>query len=69
MTKTKVILIVAFLVTTAAGVGVGMLVSWPKPGYSRRSRLARELNLSSEQQEQMRKIWSEVGGFRGGPDG
>ena len=69
MTKTKMILIVSFLVTAAAGIGVGMLVSWPKPRYAHRSRLARELNLSSEQQEQMRKIWSEVGGFRGGPDG
>ena len=69
MTKTKMILIVSFLVTAAAGIGVGMLVSWPNPRYARRSRLARELNLSSEQQEQMRKIWSEVRGFRGGRTG
>ena len=69
MTKTKMILIVSFLVTAAAGIGVGMLVSWPKPRYARRSRLAKELNLSSEQQEQMRKIWSEVRGFPGGRTG
>ena len=69
MTKTKMILIVSFLVTAAAGIGVGMLVSWPKPRYARRSRLTRELNLSSEQQEQMRKIWSGVRGFPRGRTG
>ena len=69
MTKTKMILIVSFLVTAAAGIGVGMLVSWPKPLFDHRSRLARELKLSSKQQEQMRKIWSEVGVFPGGRTG
>jgi len=64
MTRFKVILLVSFLLTFAAGTSLGLLTSWPKTRSSRRSRLWRELNLSEEQRNQMREIWSEVMGSR-----
>ena len=60
MTKTKVIVLVSFLLTAAAGAAVGMLVSWPEARHPHRPRLTEELGLSAEQQEKMRKIWSEA---------
>ena len=65
MTKTKIILLVSFVLTAAAGAAVGMLVSWPKPRRPHRPGLAEELGLSAEQQQKMRKIWSEVMGLPG----
>jgi Spy/CpxP family protein refolding chaperone len=72
MTRTKAILAAAFLLAFAAGTSVGLFASrpavsqpLPRPAGPRggpESFLARELNLSKDQQEQMRKIWSEVMG-------
>lgn len=61
MTKTNVILLVSFLLTFAAGGAVGLLVAKPAPAH-RESWLTEQLNLSADQREQMRKIWSEVMG-------
>ena len=65
MTKTKILLVVVFLVTFAAGAVAGRLY-WqsghrpPGPSF-----LAAELNLTSEQREQMHNIWTEVMGDGG----
>lgn len=64
MARSKVILLASFLLTFAAGTSLGLLISWPRSQPSRRSRLWRELNLSEEQRNQMREIWSEVMGSR-----
>lgn len=64
MTRFKVILFVSFLLTFVAGTSLGLLTSWPKSRSPHRSRLWRELNLSEEQRNQMREIWSEVMGSR-----
>ncbi|HUU90747.1 MAG TPA: periplasmic heavy metal sensor [Phycisphaerae bacterium] len=60
MTKAKVLLIVAFAVTFAAGAAVGLLV--PDPGHRPRgpSWLTAELGLTDQQREQMHEIWSEA---------
>jgi hypothetical protein len=70
----KVILVVGFLITF----GAGMVVGWQYRGHevlaapatttrptSRSGFLEAELNLSAEQREQMKKIWSETA-HRGG---
>ncbi len=64
MTKTKVILVAAFLLMFAAGGSVGMLVtrSSPQPEPPHESWWMSELNLAPEQREQMRTIWEEVMG-------
>jgi len=62
MTKAKAILLVSFLLTAVAGAAVGVLVSWPKSRHPHRPGLTEQLGLSPEQQEKMRKIWSEVMG-------
>lgn len=63
MTKIKLILIVSFLVTLAAGLASGVLIAHlkrpPPPGPS---WLNAELNLTATQREQMHQIWSEVMG-------
>jgi Spy/CpxP family protein refolding chaperone len=65
MTKTKILLVVVFLVTFAAGAVAGRL-AWqsghrpPGPSF-----LAAELNLTGEQREQMHNIWSEAMGEGG----
>jgi Spy/CpxP family protein refolding chaperone len=65
MTKTKILLVVVFLVTFAAGAVAGRLSvqSGHRPPGS--SFLAAELNLTSEQREQMHNIWTEVMGEGG----
>jgi len=76
MTWTKVILVSAFLLAFAAGTSVGLFATKPPtlppppPRDRPESFLARELNLTEEQKEQMKKIWSEVmgPGGRGQPD-
>jgi len=65
MTKTRTVLIISFLVIFAAGVGVGLFVGWRTRPRRRGSRLARELDLTQKQREQMRKIWTES--LRGAP--
>jgi len=60
MTKAKVLLTVAFVVTFAAGAAVGLLMS--SPGHRPRgpSWLTAELELTDQQREQMHEIWSEA---------
>lgn len=65
MSRTRIIVLVGFVAAFAAGVAVGLvmgrLTAWPPGGRPHGpSWLAHELNLSPEQQKQMREIWSEV---------
>lgn len=60
MTKTKVLLAVAFVVTLAAGVAVGLSVSRLEHRPPGPSWLSAELDLSRQQRDQMRQIWSDV---------
>jgi len=57
MTKTKLVLLVCFIATLAAGIAAGMAFSGP----NRRPHPRPDpLNLSPEQREKMRQIWSSV---------
>lgn len=60
MTKTKMLLILSFAVTFAAGAAVGILASRPGHPPRKPSWLTAELNLTDQQRDQMRDIWSEV---------
>lgn len=64
MTRTKIILFVAFLLMFAAGGSVGVLVahSSPPPPPPHESWWMSELNLTPEQREQMRAIWEDAMG-------
>ena len=62
MTKTKIILVVCFLVTFAAGGVVGWSVLRPDHPPRGPSWLTAELDLTDQQREQMHNIWSEVMG-------
>jgi len=62
MTKTRIIVVVCFCLAFAAGGAAGFAFSRFVLRPERRSHLADELNLTSEQSEKMRKIWSEVMG-------
>ncbi|HOD81782.1 MAG: hypothetical protein BWX88_03051 [Planctomycetes bacterium ADurb.Bin126] len=64
MIKTRLILAVAFVLVFAAGGSLGLVLA-RKPAPPERgpgSWLTQELNLSAEQREQMKKIWSEAMG-------
>jgi Spy/CpxP family protein refolding chaperone len=79
MSRTKVILVAAFLLAFAAGASLGLFASNPTvsqppprppgPRGGPESFFSKELNLTQEQRETMRKIWSEVRGPGGGPGG
>jgi Spy/CpxP family protein refolding chaperone len=65
--KVRLIILVGFALAFAAGASVGMLAASggrrrpsQRPGAGR--QLAKELGLTTEQQAQMRKIWSEAMG-------
>ena len=60
MTKTKLIMLVCFLVAFAAGTAVGFLAGRSAKAPRHRSSLSRELDLTAQQREQMRKVWSEL---------
>lgn len=60
MTKAKTMVCICFVLAFAAGVCVGLLVSRSASGPRSGSWLSRELDLTREQREQMRQIWSEV---------
>ncbi|MCD6417137.1 MAG: hypothetical protein J7M08_10655 [Planctomycetes bacterium] len=62
MTKTKVLIVLSLAVAFGAGLALGRLTAQIAPHRSRRSWLDRELNLTPEQREQMKAIWSEVMG-------
>lgn len=59
MSKTKALLIAAFVVTFAAGATVGWLVSGGRHPHHGPSWLAAELDLTNAQREQMRQIWAD----------
>lgn len=59
MTKTAIILLVAFLLAFAAGTAVGLWSAKPAPPGEPRSWLDNELKLTPEQKEQMKAIWSD----------
>jgi len=58
VTRAKVIVFVCFLLAFAAGGAVGLALGRPRRQRDDRSWLTRELNLTPEQQEQMREIWA-----------
>jgi Spy/CpxP family protein refolding chaperone len=60
MSRVKMILTIAFVLAMGAGVAVGMLTSRFPQTRQARSWLGDELNLTSEQREQMRAIWQDV---------
>lgn len=60
MTKAKLILILAFVLTLAAGATLGVVIDRSMRGHDRGSHLAKRLNLTPEQQKRMREIWSET---------
>ncbi len=60
MSKARVVMFVCFLVVFAAGVAGGVFLAPCGREHSRRSLLSRELDLSSDQRDQIRRIWSEV---------
>jgi len=60
--KPKIILIVAFVLAFAAGGSVGLLAVRPPPPPPPRGVLMSKLNLTPEQREQMKMIWTEADG-------
>ena len=64
MTKAKIIVLVSFALAFAAGTAVGVLVERSARGPRRRPEPFAGLDLSPQQAEQMRQIWSD----RTGPD-
>lgn len=59
MTRTRAFVILSFVLMFAAGGALGMLISRHGHSSQARSRLAKELNLSADQDAQMRKVWTE----------
>jgi Spy/CpxP family protein refolding chaperone len=63
MTKTKVILLVSVVLAFAAGTALGMfIIGSGRSSTQPSSVLSRKLNLTADQQDRMRKIWSEAMG-------
>jgi len=65
MSKTRVIVVICFLATFAAGMVAGVALTRRdrhEPRRQRRPWIEKELNLTGEQREKMREIWSEVMG-------
>ena len=60
MTRTKVILLVCFVAAFAAGGALGLAAGKSHRRQRDRSWLMAELNLTAQQREQMRQIWSET---------
>jgi len=58
VTKTRIVMLVSFAVVFAAGMAAGLLLARSARPAHRRSWLTSELDLTSEQREQMREIWS-----------
>ena len=69
MTGNKVILFVSFVLAFAAGTALGVLVCWSADGSSHGPVFWRELDLTKEQREQMREIWSDLRWSGFGPRG
>lgn len=62
MTRTRIALLLSFALVFAAGATLGRLTARTKHPPRRGSWLTEELDLSPQQQEQMRAIWSDVMG-------
>lgn len=62
MTKAKLIVLACFCASFAAGVAAGLAWSRLAPKPHRDSWLARELDLTPQQREQMKRIWSSAMG-------
>jgi Spy/CpxP family protein refolding chaperone len=60
MSRVKIIIMFAFVLAMFAGVAVGMLGARMPASREPRSWLADELNLSSDQRDQMRAVWQDV---------
>ena len=59
MSKLKLYILAAVLIAFVAGVFIGLASGRRNPKTAGRSQLARELNLTATQRDQMRTIWSE----------
>ncbi|MHC4712042.1 MAG: Spy/CpxP family protein refolding chaperone [Planctomycetota bacterium] len=62
MTKMRLIVLICFCATFSAGVGTGGVLGREIGRTGRRSFLGRALDLTPEQREKMREIWSSVRG-------
>jgi Spy/CpxP family protein refolding chaperone len=62
VTRTRILVVLAFVVTFAAGIALGAAVGRTAQHHRADgpSWLARQLDLTPQQQEQMREIWSTV---------
>ena len=60
MTRIKLLLLASFLVTFAVGLTAGLLISHVRKPSKSHSWLSDELNLTGQQREQMRSIWSKA---------
>ena len=65
MSKARLVVIAGFCIAFAAGIAAGLALARTRGGrLERRSWLTGQLDLTTEQREQMRQIWSEVMGDR-----
>ena len=62
MSKTRIILVICFLAAFGAGVVTGEVLARVRRPGPRKPWIEEELNLTGEQREKMREIWSEVMG-------
>ena len=62
MNKVRIILVVCFLAAFGAGIAAGVALTRPPRPEPRKPWIEEELNLTGEQREKMREIWSEVMG-------
>ncbi len=60
MSRVKLILSCAFVLALFAGIALGMLTARIPQTHEARSWMSDELNLSSEQRDQMRAIWQDM---------
>ncbi|MGH7179657.1 MAG: Spy/CpxP family protein refolding chaperone [Tepidisphaeraceae bacterium] len=65
MSRTNLIVVVAFVLALCAGVVMGLVGARIPEARHERSWIADELNLSTPQRERMRAIWSEMPRSRG----
>jgi len=59
MNRAKLFVLISVIAAFAAGISIGLVIRGFNKKPHLKSRLSRELNLTSEQRDQMKKIWSE----------
>ncbi|UCG64807.1 MAG: hypothetical protein JSW12_19685 [Deltaproteobacteria bacterium] len=59
MNRVKLFVLISVIAAFAAGISIGMVIGGFNKKAQRKSRLSRELHLTSKQRDQMKKIWSE----------